>query len=343
MGILDSNPFKWINVGQLRKNPPPEIPFIWGSKEDGLIQERSFIMVHSAEKQGKSMFLLNLAVAGARGDKEYLGIPLKKGGFRTMIVQCEVHLRAMYERYITMIKNGELNEEQEENILINGYRAVTLTNPILFYMFKRKIKEFKPDLVGIDPLSHMLTEDENSNVAVGRGLAPLLKLRDDPGATVIVVHHDAKVSDSNLGRPARQRSRGANRLTADPDSIISLTPVKKCEGPTARLSCSARYGRELKPFRVRLNEDTFWFERYSVEQEAVEQVKKWVADEGGTIPEDELVAMIEDKWLIKDTQGRHRTALAYIKKALDDGVLVRLKLTSGVEYTLLKEGSCTSM
>jgi len=334
MALLDSNPFAWLSVRELRAAPPPEVKFLWGSKDDGLLQERSFMMLHSAEKQGKSMFLLNLAVAGARGDAEFLGIALRPGGFRTLILQCEVHMRAMYERFQTMLRHGDLTDEQAENIHINGYRAVTLTNPVLFYLFRRKIREFKPDLVGIDPLAHMLTEDENSNVAVGRGLAPLLKLRDDPGAAIAVVHHDSKVSDGNQGRPAHQRSRGANRLTADPDSIVSLTPTKRCGGPTSKLSCKPRYGRELAPFRVRLNEDTFWFERYSVEHEHGEALQVIIRKAGGRLPEASLIEAYEEMAGITDSQGRHRTASTRIQRAVGDGLIVKVELQAGTFYAL---------
>ncbi len=326
--------FQWLTVRQLRAEPPPEVKFLWGDKTNGLLQERSFLMLHSAEKQGKSMFLLNLAVAGARGDADFLGLPLRPGGFRTLILQNEVHMRAMYERFQTMLAHGDLTHEQAENIVINGYRAVTLTNKVLFSFFKYKIRKWKPDLVGIDPLAHMLTEDENSNVAVGRGLAPLLKLRDDPGAAIAVVHHDSKISDNNSGRPAHQRSRGANRLTADPDSIISLTPMKRCGGPTAKLSCKPRYGGEMTPFRVRLNEQTFWFERYSQEQEHGEQLRELVQEGGGTLSEADLVAAAAEKCNLHDAQHDHRTVRRRIIRAVADGFITKTEGEGGLTYSV---------
>jgi hypothetical protein len=238
----------------------------------------------------------------------------------------------MYERFQQMLQHGDLTDEQAENIVINGYRAVTLTNPILFYLFKRKIREWGPDLVGVDPLAHMLTEDENSNVAVGRGLAPLLQLRDDPGTAIAVVHHDSKVSEGNQGRPAHQRSRGANRLTADPDSILSLSPTKRCGGPTSKLSCKPRYGRELTPFRVRLNEDTFWFERYSAEREQGEQLRALLTEAGGMLPEESLIARYEERHSISDTQGRHRTAQARIDRAVKDEVIFKYTIKGETVY-----------
>lgn len=329
---MTRDPFQWLSVGALRANPPPEVHFLWGDKTNGLLQERSFLMLHSTEKQGKSMFLLNLAVAGARADEEFLGIRLRPGGFRTLILQCEVHMRAMYERFQTMLRHGDLTSEQAENIHINGYRAITLTNPFSLYWFRHKIKKFKPDLVGIDPLAHMLTEDENSNVAVGRGLAPLLKLRDNPGAAIAVVHHDSKMSDQNSGRPAHQRSRGANRLTADPDSIISLTPMKACGGPTAKLSCTARYGGRMAPFRVRLNEQTFWFERYSPEREHGDTLAELLRAEGGRMPEADLVRAAAEKWNLHDEQHDHRTVRQRIRRAVNDEVIRQVELQAGTFY-----------
>lgn len=331
--------FQWITVGHLRRNPPPEVKFLWGSKADGLLQERSFLMVHSSEKQGKSMFMMNLAIAGARADPTFLDVPLREGGFRTLILQCENHLRAMYERFEEMLKNGDLTETQAENIIINGYRAVTLTNPLYWFAFKRKIKEWRPDLVVVDPLAHMLTEDENSNVAVGRGLAPLLKLRDAPGCAVAVVHHDSKVSEATSGRPAHQRSRGANRLTADPDSIISLTPMAAKGSPTAKLSCRPRYGRVMEPFRVRLNPDTFWFERYSVEREYGDTLYAKVQMAGGSMVEVDLIAAANEAWSLDDKAHNHRTVRSRIARAVSDGVLIKVESGGGIVYTVpTKEG-----
>jgi len=327
----------WVDLNELGDPPPAEVKFLWGDKTNGLLQESSFMLLHSAEKQGKSMFMLNLAIAAARGDAEFLGFKIREGGFRTLILQCEVHMRAIWERFEEMKKNGALTYEQNKRINVNGYRAVTLSNPKSFTWFRRKIALWKPDLVVIDPLAHMLTEDENSNVAVGRGLAPLLQLRDDPGCSVAVVHHDSKASESHSARPAQQRSRGANRLTADPDSIISLTPTKRSGGPCSRMSCMPRYGRTMPPLRIRLNEDTFWFERYSAESEHADSIVALIAEAGGQMTEDALVNAAEAMWGLADSQGRHRTALGRIEKVVLEGLILKFEPEDGVYYKLPPE------
>lgn len=328
---MTDDPFMWMSVGQLLREPPKEVKFLWGDKTNGLLQEKSFLLLHSSEKQGKSMFMLNMAVAGARGDAEFLGFPLRKGGFKTVILQCEVHLRAMFERFTEMLKHGALTPEQAERIIINGYRAVTLANKENYVHFRLKLHKFKPDLVVIDPLAHMLTEDENSNVAVGKGLAPLLKLRETPGCSIAVVHHDSKSSETTSARPAQQRSRGANRLTADPDSIISLTPTKRSGGPCAEMSCMPRYGRTMPPIRIRLNEDTFWFERYSSTDDHNDKLVELIQSSGGKLNEEDLVAQCEEAWQISDSQGRHRTAMTRINRAVLQGSILAHE-ADGVKY-----------
>ena len=330
------DPFDLITLRQLVGNPPPEVHFLWGSKDNGLLQENSFVMLHASEKMGKSMFTLNLAMAGARGDTEFLGIPINKPGFRTMIIQCEVHMRAVYERFVEMMKRGGvLTDEQADRIGINGCRTITLSNRATRGWLKYHIRKFRPNIVIIDPLARMLTEDENSNVAVGKGLAPLLDLRDDPGCSVLVVHHDSKAGDSNAGRPAHQRSRGANRLTADPDSIWSLTGMKRRGGPTAKFSCTARYGRQMDPFRVRLNEDTFWFERYSQSDEYVDDVIN--ALNGEDLAQQALFEKLREKWNLHDEQHNDRTLRQRVDQVLEGGRVRRYEVGSITVYTVSQE------
>lgn len=326
MAVKD--PFQFITLKDLRASPPPEVHFLWGDRTNGLFQEKSYVMLHASEKTGKSMFTLNLAVAGARGDSTFLGIPLRHRGFSTLIVQCEVHMRAVYERFEQMLQSGELTNEQAERITLNAYRSLTLSDGDNISALRTEIRKRKPDVVVVDPLARMLTDDENSNVAVGRGLAPLLKLRDNPGCAVIVVHHDSKVGDANAGRPAHQRSRGANRLTADPDSIWSLTRTNQKGSPTAKFECLARYGAQMSPFRIRMNPETFWFETYSKEDEYGDDVAKIIRDSRGSLAETSLIETLREKWNLHDEAHNDRTLRQRLEALLETGRFVRYEVGS---------------
>lgn len=329
--------FQWTTLRHLRANPPPEVHFLWGSAANGLMQERSFVMVHASEKMGKSMFTLNLAVAGARADETFLGIGLRPGGFKTLIVQCEVHMRAIYERFESMLSNGAITDEQADRICINAQRTVSLSDKDHLAAFREKIREFSPDLVVVDPLAHLLTEDENSNNAVGRGLAPLLKLRDNPGCAVLVVHHDAKVGDANASRPSHQRSRGANRLTADPDSIWSLSRTRKTGAPTAKFECTARYGRQMEPFRIRMDNESFWFAPYTKDHEYADDILAVIQESNGDPDEALLIARLRDVWNLHDEKHNDRTLRGRLDSAVAEGRVRRYTVGSITVYTIPQE------
>lgn len=333
------DPFKFTTYRLFRATPPPEVSFIWGSKANGLMQEHSFVMLHASEKMGKSMFTLNFAVAGARCDAEFLGIPLRASGFRSLIVQSEVHMRAFYERLEQMIAKGELTDEQADRIGFNTERAVRLQGSNWGFL-RRQIRKGKYDVVIVDPLAHLLVEDENSNAAVGKALTPLLRLRDDPGCAVLVVHHDSKFSEANAARPAHQRSRGANRLTADPDSIWSLSAMRRKGGPVAKFSCTARYGREMKAFRVRLNERSLWFEPYSQESEYNEDLVAFINEKfNGQIAEKPLIEELREHWQLNDKQHNDRTIRNRIKTALEAGVIRAFEVGGVTIIEIVKEAS----
>jgi hypothetical protein len=309
-----SRKLRIVTHGEVKANPPPAVHKLWGA-----LGEHDLAILHSSEKMGKTMLGLNLAIAGARGDAEYLGLPLRPGGFTTLLLNGEVHLRGIYERITTMEATGELTPEQAQRIRYNAERGLNVSDPQVWAEFRRLLGELKPDLVILDPLAHVLDVDENSNTEVGKALTKLLALRNDPGCAVLLIHHDGKASETNSGRAPHQRMRGANRIAADADAIFSLVPLSQKRGPVGRLHTKDRNARSPEPFRVRLNDETLWFECYSEDQEYGEALQNWLAAAGGSMTVKELETKAADAWNLKDVQGR--TVKRRIKKALGAGFL----------------------
>jgi RecA-family ATPase len=255
---------KMCSLGWLVEHEPPKVPSLWG---ESLLPMKGLTMIHSASKQGKSMLGLNIALAGAASLPSYLGYALPKDGFNTMIFQGEIHQRGVWERATTMIthmaKIQGYGPQVLDRIMINEERNIRLAQSEMWDEFLAVVRFFKPAFVLLDPLAHVLTEDENSNVVVGAMLEKIAILRDNPGCAIGLIHHDSKPNDSTSGRAPRQRTRGADRLNADPDSILSLVPLRAPEGqgPTSRLEPTSRYSRTPPPVQIWLNEDTLWFER----------------------------------------------------------------------------------
>ncbi len=322
---------KFTTLDKLLANPPEVVGSLWG---ESLLPSKGLTLLHSGSKIGKSMLSMNLALAGARGDSAFLGQPIAKP-FSTLIFQGEIHLRGVFERFDHMVKTiaerGGITGEQLANIYINEDRTNRLSDDATFLTFREEVRKVAPDLIVLDPLAHVLTVSENDNAVVGAMLERLATLRDDPGCAILLIHHDAKVSEATAMRSPQQRARGADRLNADPDCILSLVPgARLAGGPTGKLHIASRYGRSVPPFTIMLNEDNLWFEQYIDRGDPI-QIAMWITERGvDRIEENLLVAIVEAGWQLKD-ERQHRAAKRYIARAEAEGFIMEEEL-DGVKY-----------
>lgn len=324
---------KFTTLDTLLANPPDVVGSLWG---EALLPCKGLTLLHSGSKVGKSMLSMNLALAGAKGDGSFLGQAITKP-FSTLILQSEIHLRGVYERFAHMVQSGNITHEQLTNIHINIERTNRLSDDATFLEFREEVRRKGPDLVVLDPLAHVLTTNENDNAVVGAVLERLATLRDDPGCAILLIHHDAKVNESTAMRSPQQRARGADRLNADPDCILSLVPgARLASGPTGKLHIASRYGRSVPPFTIMLNEETLWFEQFVDKGDPI-QVAMWIKDSGEERMEaDKLIAIVEDGWGLKD-ERQHRAAMRYIKRAESEGYIMEETIEGTMYYTLRKE------
>ena len=322
-------------------NPPPEVGSLWG---EGLLPKKGLTMIHSASKQGKSMLTLNLALAGACGWPEFLGHKLV-APFTTLIFQGEIHQRGVFDRASKMLevlaRANNIPPEITNRIVVNESRGHKLSNPLAFYEFQEFIRWMQPGAVFIDPFAHCLTEDENNNALVGRMLEKLEGLRDVAESAIVFVHHDSKGNESNNFRSPRQRSRGADRLNADPDAILSLVPCGQNpgQGPKSKVCIAGRYCPTVEPFTIMLNEKTFWFEQVFGERGDLKMLVKWVSEmTGGTgVMEMDLLKRISTEWGYEDG-GRHREARKYVMRAVKKNLLIELQAAGVKEYDVPQPG-----
>lgn len=321
---------KFTTLDHLLANPPEVVGSLWG---DALLPRKGLTLLHSSSKMGKSMLGMNLAIAGATGRPEFLGHQLD-GPFRTLLFQGEIHQRGVYERFSQMLESGDATPEQLANIFINEDRSVRLSDDASFLAFREEVRKIVPDLVILDPLAHVLTTNENDNAVVGAVLEKLATIRDDPGCAILIIHHDAKVSEATAMRAPQQRARGADRLNADPDCILSLVPgARLATGPTGKLHIASRYGRSVPPFSIMLNEDVLWFEQFVDRGDPI-QIAKWIEEhDNDLIEEDRLIAVVEAGWGLKD-ERQHRAAKRYIKRAEAEGLIVEEDVAGVKHYKL---------
>ncbi len=331
---------EFVTLAELMENPPDPVGNIWGDEKVSLVPKKGLTLLHSGSKMGKSLMLKGLALAGARGDKQFLGYTLNSP-FRSLIFQGEIHLRGIYERYDIMLKKdlteGTITEEQLSRIYINVKREQRLNDDATFLEFQQAVRTIRPDFIGLDPLAHVLTQNENDNAVVGAMLEKLATLRDDPGAAILLVHHDAKTNEATALRSPQQRARGADRLNADPDCILSLVPGERLPtGPTGVLHVASRYGRSVPPLSLKLNEDVLWFEEYICKGDP-RQLVAWIKESG--------YSMVEAKWLVEKTaeewqlgdKKQRRSAWGYVEMAVNQGLIIQEERDGETFYSVREE------
>ncbi len=307
--------------------------WLWGE----IIQRKSLVVVHTGPKRGKSMWTQNLAVALACGWESFLDIPIPEAarGSRTVIFQKEVNRYSMKHRTLQMVKNGDLPKEALERIVHNKSRAVMISHPSVFEAFHGYIKKVQPDLVIFDPLSGVLTDDENDNAAVGRSLALLLAIREDPGCAMIVVHHDRKGSEATRHASPEQSARGADRIIADSDGVLSLKRHgKNILGPQSQFNHLSRNSAGVAPFVAVFNKETFWWER--VYEKGDSSLVLSLLD-GRQMTRAALRTKIEGLWGLHDPT-HHRAAQRYIDAAIEAKMLVAQGTGKDCVYAAVEEG-----
>lgn len=305
---------------------------LWG---DGIIPKRGMFVIHTGAKRGKSMLTVNISIALAAGAPTFLDIPLYGPG-SSVIFQREVTRAEMNSRTRKMLVNAPftINPEVLRRVFHNKGRALRLSDPTVFNELRAYLRDVRPALVWLDPFAHVGTENENDNAEVGKVLERLAVLRDDPGCALGIVHHDRKTSEATRGVPPSQNARGADRLIADADAVISLTQAgKHPRGPASRFHVISRYGPSPEPFSAVFNGQTFWWER-TVEKGEVMQLAAWVKEAGGELGTRALLERVNTQWNLKDPQNRRSGE--YVNKAVAAGVLHR-EMTKGKAVYYLKK------
>ncbi len=292
-------------------NPPPAPLSLWGP-----VYENDIDILHSSEKMGKTMIGLNLAIAGARGDSHYLGFKIREGGFRTLLINGEVHRGVIAQRLRLIAATGRMPDRDRFRY---NTAHMALSDAAQWARLTAMVEAWRPDLLILDPLADVFDADENSNTEMNREFKKLTVLRKRTGCTILLVHHDGKSSETNSNRAPHQRMRGANLIAAATDTILSMVPLSQKKAPVGRMHFRVRNGVTPDPIRVRLNGETLWFETYSEDQEFGEQLQKWLIEAGGILSAEELEVKASDAWNLKDVQ--RRTVKRRIKKAIGGGFI----------------------
>jgi hypothetical protein len=177
---------------------------------------------------GKSLAVLSLALAGARGEGLWMGRKVHRR-FKTLMIQAENGARRLKEDIGLLIKNHpELRDEIHESIFITDppEGGLPFHHPEFKAAVRRACDEFKPDLVVVDPWSQVASEDGQKEV-----VEKLTEIRscfpggDDCPALLIIAHTKKPRADEvRKGRALVHSIMGSAALPNTARCVYMLLP-----------------------------------------------------------------------------------------------------------------------
>lgn len=227
---------RFLNVNDLKALPPPRwlVP--------GLLVEDSVAAIYGAPESGKSFLALDIAMAVA-GGVDWHGRRVTDGGVLYVAAEgatglgkrvraWEIDRGIDVGKFPLWLDHGEINLAAERD---GGVRA----------FIGDVVEELGPlRLVVIDTLNQTAAgADENSAKDMGRYIASMKRIRDETGATVVVVHHSGK--DPGKGM------RGSSSLLGAMDTTVEVNRDKEMRAITVTVHKQKDAERE-PPMRFNL-------------------------------------------------------------------------------------------
>ena len=245
-----STPATVLSLAQLLEQPSPSpLP---GLVEPSLLPAQGILFVGGEPKVGKSLLVVNLALALAAGS-DRLGFPIPAPR-RVLICQFELPLAQFVSRLASMRR--ALGTAADQNLFVDTRAAGHLLSaPQGLNHFLAAAHAAAAEILVLDPLYSTHDQDENDTRAMAALCQSLLRLRQVSGAALIVVHHVRK----SIGRDEIGRAfRGSSALHAVGDSYLLVTRPSP-QFSTVELRFQFRYAASQPPRLLQLDPRTLWF------------------------------------------------------------------------------------
>jgi hypothetical protein len=142
----------------LTKTLPEKEPLI-----EGLLHRRDLVALGARRRNGKTTFLLNLAIAGASGAKSFIGYPIPKP-FSTLLFMLEDDPAELQEKLKQMTLDRDVTKGvwpiTRDDFMAWGV-PINSENKGFRDIVQGLVAEQKPDAIFFDNLSHLVGADYN--------------------------------------------------------------------------------------------------------------------------------------------------------------------------------------
>jgi AAA domain len=173
---------------------------------------------------GKSRATLWLSILGAKGAGEWFGMPVRCR-FRTLIIQSENGLTRLH-RDFQQIPSIEGLDDWVRISAFPSYRGFAFSNPAFRAELKAAVRDFKPDLVIIDPWNACVRDSMEKDFLEGfEWLREIMA--EVPDAACLILHHLRKPrsEDRHKGRNLANLLSGSYVLVSMARSVMVMQPA----------------------------------------------------------------------------------------------------------------------
>ncbi len=209
---------------RIRKAEPLSQPII-GTEERGLLRRGHKMLVQGPSKAGKSMLLIELAIAMATGS-DWLGYPCSRG--RVLYVNLEIDPPSLDCRFRKVaddvLTKGTDGDGWMRNVDVWNLRGKSSPMDVLAPRLIRRMAGKGYSMVIIDPLYKVITGDENSASEMAAFCNQFDKVAAQTGASVVYCHHHSKGFQG--AKRAIDRGSGSGVFGRDPDAILDVAPLE---------------------------------------------------------------------------------------------------------------------
>jgi len=222
---------------------------------------------------GKSLAVASLALAGARGDGLWMGRKVHRR-FRTMIIQAENGATRLKKEVSAMTeKHPEIDLEGWVFWSRPPEGGIPFHSPEFRQAVKRAVDDIKPDLVVLDPWSHVAADDSSKDV-----MDKLAEVRscfppgdDSPGLLIVAHTKKPRAEEIRPGRGMVNQVSGSVALANTARCVYVLLPFSDDQEDNRILWCCPKLNDG------QMYGNSVWFRRFGsfFEHDASTDPKSW--------------------------------------------------------------------
>jgi len=297
--MLEQKVMSFHDIVNDESEPPP--PII----DDGVLLDRSLLIIVGQPKANKSFLALNMGVAIASG-ADFAGFSVVDK-HRVLFLSAEGGYYSNRERIKTI--TADIDGADLQEIFFSIKIVPDLESDTDDAIFKECIEKYNPKVLILDPFIRFHTADENSSSSMSNIFAKIRKLIDGHDIAVILVHHE--------GKNASKGGRGSSVIHAEYDSCIK---IRKPKNGNHMFEFDMRHVETPEPKELVFNTDTFWFEDPYKSSPIVEYLKT-----NGSSSKNDIVSHV-----IAAQGCSQATAYRIVKRIIADDTIVE----DGKKYKL---------